>query len=446
MSRGPSLGVPRVWHRRTLGLALPIIATNLTVPLLGAVDTAVVGHLPDPVPLAAVAIGAVLFSFLYWGFGFLRMSTTAFAAQAIGARDGAEAAAVFHRAALTGLAIAAALMLAQGPIGWAAFLLFDTDPAVESAARTYFDIRVWGAPAVLVNYAILGWFLGLQDARTPLLIQVWINGVNAVLDLAFVMGLGMAADGVALATAIAEWSGLALGLALVARRLGRFGARPSRRQVLDMARIRRMVSVNRDIFIRTLLLIGSMVAFIVVGGRLGAETLAVNAVLMNFVAMASHGLDAFAHAAEALVGRAIGTGRPRAVAHAVRAAFVWAVGLASLVVGVFFLAGPSLVALLTGIEAVRAGAAAHLAWPAAMPLVAVFAYTFDGIFLGATRADLLRNGMILSALVYAGALAILVPAFGNHGLWASLMAFNAARGVFLALAYPTLRRDAAFSG
>ena len=249
------------WNRRVWALAGPIILSNVTVPLLGAVDTAVVGHLPDPRYIGGVAIGALIFNFVYWGFGFLRMGTTGPTAQAWGAGDPAEIRAMLARALLLAAGFGGLILLIQAPVGALAFRLLHASAEVEAEAQAYYAIRVWGAPAALANYVLLGWFLGLQNARWPLVLQIFMNGLNILLDLAFVIGLGWGVEGVAAATLIAEYAALALGLVLAAKRLGMLPAGIARARIFDGARFRRMLAVNRDIFIRTLLLTFSFALF-----------------------------------------------------------------------------------------------------------------------------------------------------------------------------------------
>ncbi|MBP5857216.1 MATE family efflux transporter [Marivibrio halodurans] len=431
------------WDRRVWRLAGPIILSNLTVPLLGAVDTAVVGHLPDPAYLGAVALGATIFSFVYWGFGFLRMSTTGLTAQAWGAGDGAEVTASLFRAGAIALAIAGALILLQMPIGWFAFRIVESSPQVEALGRSYFDIRIWGAPANLINYVLVGWFLGRQDARTPLILMTVTNAINVAFDFLFVVGFGWAVAGVAGATVIAEWSGALLGLFLVWRRLDPGAFTAARSRIVDRLAARRLFAVNRDIFIRTLCLVSAMAYFTMRGAGMGELTLAANAVLLNFLTITSFGLDGFAHAAEALIGDALGR-RDRGVFDAAaRAAFKWAAIIAVGAALVFILGGEAIVALLTDLPEVRAAAAEYLPWPALLPLVSVWCFTYDGIFLGATRAGDLRNGMLVSLAGYLAAVHLAQPAFGNHGLWFAMIVFMGLRGVTLACLYPRLRRSVA---
>ncbi|MCH7555524.1 MAG: MATE family efflux transporter, partial [Proteobacteria bacterium] len=295
------------WNRRVWRLAGPIMLANITVPLLGIVDTAVVGHLDQVYYLGAVAVGALIFNFLYWGFGFLRMGTTGFAAQAHGADDTAEMVATLWRAMIAAVVIGAGLLVLQGLVIEGAMALMAASPEVDAHSRAYFTIRIWSAPAALANYVVLGWFLGMQNARAGLIIQVFINVLNIVLDLVFVVGLGMAVEGVAVATVIAEYAGLGLGLVMLRGALAKLdGAAIDWRRVLEPARMRHMIAVNRDIFLRTLCLITAFAYLTIQGARMGDVILAANAVLLNMVTFMAYALDGFANAAQALVGRAVG--------------------------------------------------------------------------------------------------------------------------------------------
>lgn len=429
----PEIGLQ---HRAVWRLAGPIILSNISVPLLGAVDTAVIGHLPDPAALGAVGIGATIFSFLYWGFGFLRMSTTGLAAQAWGTGDRAENAAVLYRAGLTAWGIAVALLLLQVPIAWASFAILDAGDRVEELGVAYFNIRIWSAPAVLALYGLLGWFIGQQDARTPLIVQLVMNGLNIVLDLWFVLGLGWGVEGVAAATVIAEYVGLVIGL-FVALRAVR-GAHPSWRQVADRVALVRMFSVNRDIFIRSLCLLAAFGYFTVQSTKLGDLVLAANTVLMTFLNIASHGLDGFAHAAEALVGGAFGARDRRRFQAAVRTAFLWAAIVAFATTIVFVLMRQELLGLMTDIPEVLDLASQYILWPAIMPIAAVWCFTYDGIYIGATRSADLRNGMILSLIGYLAVLHLSVGPLGNHGLWLAITSLMLLRAATLARTYPRL--------
>jgi MATE family multidrug resistance protein len=426
-------------HQRLWRIAGPIILSNVSVPLLGAVDTAVIGHLANPAYLGGVAIGAMIFNFLYWGFGFLRMGTTGFVAQAAGANDAAELRAILGRALLLAAAIALVLIAAQGPIGRLALGLTDGSAQVEASAASFFAIRIWSAPATLGNYVLLGWLLGMQRAKAALVLQLVMNTANVLLDVWFVIGLGWGVPGVAAGTALAEYVAAAVGLWMILRALPGHAGWEGRR-ILDRARLLALLRVNRDIFIRTLCLIFAFAWFTQAGARLGDVTLAANAVLLNFQSIMAFALDGFAFAAEALVGGAIGARDRAAFQAAVRAAGLFSLVFAALFAAAYAAFGRWIVDLLTDIAAVRAVAYDYLPWLIASPLVSVWSFLLDGIYIGATRTVEMRNGMIIALACYLGAAAVLVPRFGNHGLWLAFTVLMAARAVPLALWYPRLLR------
>ena len=429
------------WNRRVLRLAGPIILANMSVPLLGIVDTGVMGHLDQSYYIGAVAIGALLFSYIYWGFRFLRMSTTALTAQASGAGDDSEVRASLARALILAVAIAAFVILLQGPIGWLGLNLIDASPDVERLADTYFSIRIWGAPAALTNYVVLGWFLGRQNAKAALALQVFMNGLNIGLDLLFVLDFGWGVEGVAAATIIAEYSAAALGLLMIARALRRVGGTWSRASIADPARLRRLLGVNRDIFIRTLALVSAFAYFTSRGAVQGDTLLAANAVLLNFFMLLSFGLDGFAHAAEALVGSAIGARDPQVFKRVVRTTTLWAAAVAGLFALAYGTLGWLLIQALTDLPEVRDAALSFLPWIVAMPLVAIWSFQLDGIFLGATHTRALRNAMLVSLGLFLVFVWIFMPLWGNHGLWLALLLFMAARTVTLGVQYPAILRS-----
>jgi len=434
----------RNWNRRVWRLAGPIIVSNITVPLLGIVDTAVVGHLPKAYYLGAVAVGALIFDFLYWGVGFLRMGTTGFTAQAHGAGDDDEIRAALARAALVAGAIAALILILQKPIVEIAMALIEAGPEVERLARAYYGIRVWGAPAALLNTVILGWLLGLQNARASLIVMVAVNGINMALDYLFVVRFGLAVEGVAAASLIAEYAGLAIGAVLVARALGRldggFGGGWSRARILEARALRHTIAVNRDIFLRSLCLIAAFAYMTALGARLGDVVLAANAVLMNLVYFMSFGLDGFANAAQALVGRAVGARDRAAYRGVVRASALWALATAAGFAAVYLGAGTQIIDLLTSVAEVRAAARAVLPWLIVAPLIAVWSYQFDGIFFGATRSREMRNAMAVSLALYVATTLVALPLWANQGLWFSFVLFMAARALTLAYYYPRIER------
>lgn len=430
-------------YRRIWKLSWPTILANLTVPLLGAVDTAVMGHLPDAAYVGAVAIGAMIFSFVYWGFGFLNMGTVGFAAQAKGSGDTDEIRAVLARALIVGLGLAVVILVLQYPVREGALAVIDAEPQVEQLAGAYFDIRIWGAPATLANYGLLGWMLGMQYVRTALAVQVLINGLNAVLDLWFVFDLGWGIEGVALATAIAQYAGALVGLFLVLRHLKLIGGRWQRAKILEPAALAETFRVNRDIFLRTLAMIFAWSLLTWSGARLGTTVLAANAILMNFQLFLAHGLDGFAHATSALVGEAVGARDRRALRRSVVAATVMAAVVAAGFTLVYAITGPAIIRVFTNIAELRAFTSPYLVWMVVSPLLSVWAYQLDGIFIGATRSADMRNAMAISVAIYIAAMVTLPGPLGNHGLWLSVMIFMVARALTLAVRYPNIEKTIA---
>jgi MATE family multidrug resistance protein len=431
---------PRAWHARVWALSWPIILSNMTVPLVGAVDTAVVGQLPDPAFIGAVAVGAIIFNFLYWGFGFLRMGTTGFVAQAFGAEDLNELSAVFARALIIAAFLGAGLIALQIPLGGFVFWAFDASPQVEALAGDYYRIRVWSAPAALANYAILGLFIGMQNTRAALGVQLFLNMTNVALDFVLVMGFGMDVKGVAIATLISEVTAAAVGLYIATRLLEQQGAfgRFDLMRILNAARIRALVKVNVDIFVRTLCLIFAFFYFTRMSAQMSDVILAANAVLIHFLHFMAYGLDGFAHAAEALAGSAYGRRNLQAFRAAVKTSGVWALLVALGYCLVYALFGNAIIAALTSIGAVREQAGEFLVFVVASPIVGVWSYLFDGIFVGTTRTAEMRNGMIVSLSVYLAAVYWLTPRFDNYGLWTALMIFLVTRALTLGAWYPRI--------
>jgi len=340
-------GETAITHRRVLAIAVPIMLSNVSTPLLGAVDTAIVGRLPDPAYIGAVALGALVFSFVFWAFGFLRMGTTGLTAQALGAGDADELRAALGRSLILGVGIGAALVALQWPIGQAAFALLEGGQQVEALARQYYDVRIWAAPATLVNYSLLVWFIGLGRAKIALLLQLVLNVTNMALDALFVLMLGLGVAGVAWGTLIAECVAAVLGLAIAARQLRRFGGRWQRSRVLERVALARTLAVNRDILIRSAALIVVFTWFVSNGARQGEVVLAANAVLMHFITVSAYFLDGIAFAAEALVGRAIGARDRAALLRTIRLTTVWAAAVAALASALLLVSGPWLVELFT---------------------------------------------------------------------------------------------------
>jgi MATE family multidrug resistance protein len=416
-------------------IAAPMILSNISVPLLGMVDTGVVGHLESAVYLGAVAIGATIFGFLYTGMNFLRMGTTGIAAQRFGAGDNDGLRVSLGQAVIVAMLIAFLLIALQRPIGNIALRLIGGDVDVQSYALEYFTIRIWSAPGTLVNYVLIGWFLGLQNARVPLLIFLTINITNIILDLVFVLGLGMKVDGVALASVIAEYSGLVVALIFVAKALRVHTGHWPLARLFRIRAYAAYFSVNGNLFVRTMALMFTFAFVTAQGARLGGLVLAANAVLMNIQLLTSMALDGFAHAAEALVGKAIGQQNREALQRSVRLSLkrslFFAVGFCLL----YLLLGPLLIRILTDLTDVRATAMTYLPWLILSPLVSVWSFLYDGVYVGATRARDMRNIMVFSSLIVFLPAWFLLQDYGNHGLWLAFTLFMASRGIGMHIGY-----------
>ncbi len=434
-----------ITHSRVLKIALPIVLSNATVPILGAVDTGVVGQLGEAAPIGAVGIGAVILSTIYWIFGFLRMGTTGLAAQARGAGDEAETGALLMRGLLLAGGAGLFFILAQALVFWGAFTLAPASAEVEGLARQYLEIRIWGAPATIGLYAVTGWLIAMERTRGVFLLQIWMNGLNIVLELWFVLGLGWGVEGVAIATLIAEWSGLALGLWLCGSAFAGDQWHDWAR-IFDRVRIKRMMQVNGDIMVRSVLLNLSFTTFLFLGADLGDVTLAANQVLIQLLQMTAFALDGFAFSAEALVGGAVGARDPARLRRAAIVSSYWGVGFSVALALLFWWGGPALIDLMATAPEVRGTARHYLIWVALAPLISVASFMFDGIYIGATWTRDMRIAMIQAVGIYVIALVIFVPALGNHGLWLALMVLNIARAATLAARYPRLEASVASAG
>ena len=412
-----------------------MILSNISVPLLGMVDTGVTGHLESSTYLGAVAIGGTIFGFLYTGMNFLRMGTTGIAAQRFGANDNDGLRVSLGQAIIVALLIAFALIVAQRPIGRMAMDLIGAEGDVKTYALQYFSIRIWSAPATLANFALIGWFIGMQNARVPLLIFLTINLSNIALDLWFVLSLGMKVDGVALASVIAEYSGLMVGLAFAIRALRRRAGHWPFARLFNVRAYAAFFSVNAHLFIRTMALVFTFGFVTAQGARLGGLFLAANAVLMNLQTLTAFGLDGVAHAAEALVGKAVGEKRRDALEQAVRLTLKWSLLIALGFCAAYVVAGPLLVRLLTDLPEVRETAMEFLPWLIISPLVSVWSFLYDGVYVGATRAKAMRDIMIFSTLIVFLPAWYLLQGYGNHGLWLAFTLFMASRGIGMHIFY-----------
>jgi multidrug resistance protein, MATE family len=427
------------WYRRVFILAIPLILSNLTEPLLSMVDTILSGHLPSQAILGGVAVGGIFFNAIYWSFAFLRMATTGLVAQSHGAGDQDQLMHHFGRALITAILIGVLILALQKPLISAALALLGASSEVHRNALIYCSIRIWSAPATLANYVILGYLLGRQHARTALLVQAVISVVNLILALTLVLWWHWGVAGIATATMTAEWTGCILGLALMLA----MGARPIHihsSELLDGESLRRLFALNRDIFLRTLSLVAAYAWFTRTGARSGNAILAANAVLINFLWIAAYGLDGFANATEALVGEAIGARRVADYRAVLKASSVAAFAVAAATSFLYLLFGRNIIAAFTNQEATRALAAQFLPWLVVMPLVAVWSFLLDGVFIGATRAQELRDSMLISLAGFLGLAVVLTARFGNHGLWCAMLAFMALRAITLALRLPGIER------
>jgi multidrug resistance protein, MATE family len=434
MNTSPSL------DRRIWGIAWPAILSNISIPLLGLVDAAILGHLENASFLGAVAIGAALLSFLYWGFSFLRMGTTGLVARACGAGDQAGAFLVLMQSVVLA-AVLAILVIALHPLWLGLGLtLMNPQPELMPLADSYARIRIASAPAVLVTYAVVGWFIGRQDTRWPMVIVVLTNVTNIGLDFLFIVGLGMNSDGAAIATVISEYLGLAVAVLVVRRNLPVGAWREVRGQLLDWPAYGQLLRSNRHLFVRTVCLLASFAFFTAMGDKLGGAVLAANTLLIHLLMLAAYGLDGFAFAAEGLSGAALGARDLHAFLRAVRRCALWCYGTATLVSLAFALLHPVLIPVLTGLAPVREVMFDHIVWLIVLPVLAAPSYLLDGVFIGSAETRPMMVTMLLSAgLVYLPTW-YLTRDLGNHGLWLAFSCFNAARGLSLWLWYRHLCR------
>ena len=432
-------------YRYLLQKAWPIILANASVPLLGLVDTAVIGNVGSITDLGAIAFGALIFSFVYWSFGFLRMGTTGFAAQASGAGDEQEVRAVLGRAVLIALCLGVVLISIQWPIGLAAFSLLDGSTQVEAVAQEYFNIRIWGAPATLATFALMGLLIGLGKSRTLLIVQLFLNGLNILLDVWFAGILGWGASGIALGTVIAEWTTVLLAGWLVYRTLNQRKVSADefwpKAKIMDWPALLKTASSNLDIMLRTLILVFSFAFFINQSAKFGDTVLASNHILLQLIAFSAFFLDGYAFVVEALVGGAIGAKRRDVFDLAVRRSTVLALITAILLALVIALVGDIAVILMTDISSVRLAANQLLPFAALYVLFSFAAFQLDGIFIGASFTRQMRDAAALSIVVYFIAWWALSDQHGIQGLWGAMIIYVVARAVALLLFYPSLRRS-----
>jgi len=422
-------------------LAGPIMLSNVSVPLVGAVDTAVVGHLPEPTSIGAVALGALIFGFVFWGFGFLRMGTTGFIARAYGANDLQDLADTLLRVMFLALFFGVLLITLGSPIVSLSMFLLDSSAEIETLTSDYALIRIWSAPATLCIYVLTGVFIGMHNTARAFVLQLVLNITNVLLDVWFVLGLELGVEGVALATLIAEYLAAGFGLYLLRDNLKYAINQFNRRRLLDRKALVALMQANGDIFIRTLCLMFSFAYFTAESARMGEVILAANAILMHLLNIMAYGLDGFAHAAEALTGSAYGASQKALFKRAVRLTTVWAFIIAVMVSLAYLLLGPLILQLFTGIEDVLETALVYLPWMIVSPLLSIWSFQLDGIFIGTGYTREMRNAMIISMLFYLAALSLLIPWLGNHGLFLGLSLFMIFRAISLGWYYPRILAD-----
>ncbi|MEQ8290118.1 MAG: MATE family efflux transporter [Gammaproteobacteria bacterium] len=425
-------------------LAGPMIVSNVSVALLGLVDTAVIGHLDSAVYLGGVAVGSVVFDFLYWGMGFLRMGTTGIIAQAHGKNDAVEMRAVLARSALIGLSLALLILVFQTPIINTGLTLLEGSTDVKYHAETYCQWLIWGAPAMIVLFSVNGWLLGMQNAIATLKLGIIVNVVNIVLDIVFVVGFDMNVRGVALASVIAQYTGVVIGFLIIRKELKLYPGKWLLARIIDMEKIKVFLSLNHNIFIRTICLILVFAFFTREGARQGDLVLAANSILMKFYLLMALALDGFNHAAEALVGKAVGARSRAMFDKSVSLALKWSMVFGLAFSLFYWLFGNMLIALLTDIESVRELARVYLPWMILLPVVSIWCFLLDGIFIGATRGPEMRNAMLVCTFIFFLPLWYIFQFLGNHGLWLAFTLFILVRGITLGVYYYRIEKTGSF--
>ena len=416
-------------NKKILQLAIPSIVSNITVPLLGLIDVAIVGHLGSAAYIGAIAVGGMLFNIIYWLFGFLRMGTSGMTSQAFGQRDLKEVTRVLLRAVGVGLFIALCLLLLQYPIRKIAFLLIDATPEVRELATVYFNICVWGAPAVLGFYGFAGWFIGMQNSRFPMFIAITQNVVNIVASLSFVYLLDMKIEGVALGTLIAQYAGLFMASLLWLRYYGRLKIAFRWREIIGKTAMKRFFQVNSDIFFRTLCLVAVTTFFTSTGARQGDVVLAVNTLLMQLFTLFSYIMDGFAYAGEAMTGRYIGARNNTGLQRMIRLLFRWGWGLSLSFTILYMIGGQDFLGLLTNDTTVINAAGSYYYWVLTIPLAGFAAFLWDGILIGATATRLMLYSMLVASGMFFLIYYIFYALMGNHALWMAFLIYLSLRGI-----------------
>lgn len=414
--------------KQVFKLALPSIISNITVPLLGIIDLTIVGHMGDVIYIGAIAIGTMIFNVLYWLFGFLRMGTSGMTSQALGRRDLTEAMRLLVRSLTISTAIAATFIVFQLPIRWMALTIMQPTEQIAEQAAIYFSICIWGAPAMLGLYGLTGWFIGMQNTRTPMLVSIFQNIVNIVASVTFVFGFGMKIQGVALGTLTAQWTGFLLALYCWKRYYSRLAEYNWKDDLFKRSTMVRFFAVNRDIFIRTLFLVGVNFFFISAGSRQGAIILSVNTLLMTLFTLFSYVMDGFAYAGEALSGKYYSAANKLAFDRVYNSLFAWGAIMAVVFTLVYTVGGNGFLMLLTNEAVVVQSAEAYFWWAVMIPIVSVSAFVYDGIFIGLTATRGMLVSSVVSALVFFALYLALQTYLGNHALWLAFIVYLGLRG------------------
>lgn len=419
--------------KQILHIALPSIVSNITVPLLGLVDVAITGHLGSAAYIGAIAVGGMLFNIIYWMFAFLRMGTSGMTSQALGARNLPEVVSVLLRATMVSLLISAVMLCLQVPVRELSLAIIAPSEEVAAYTRTYFNICIWGAPAALALFALTGWCVGMQNSKIPMAVSIAQNLVNILLSLVLVYWGGMTIEGVALGTVIALYAGLLLSLSLIMRNYLRLKKYLCLQMIATRESLLRFFMLNKDIFLRTCCLILVHFFFISAGAKLGDAELAVNTILMQLFMLYSYIMDGFAFAGEAMVGKAIGAQARGIYDDTVKRLFRWGWLLAALFTVAYFLFGEAYISVLTDNAEVVASAREYQPWTLLFPVCGVAAFIWDGVYIGATATKGMLVSMASGTAVFFLLYLLLVPSWGNHGLWVAFVCYLAVRGISLAL-------------
>ena len=415
--------------RQILRLAVPSIVSNITVPLLGLVDVAIMGHMGSAAYIGAISVGAMIFNILYWIFGFLRMGTSGMTSQALGKRDLMEVTLLLARSVMVGVAVALTIIVLQVPIRQLAFAIIAPEESIKALVRVYFGICVWGAPAMLTLYGLTGWFVGMQNTRLPMVISITQNVVNIAASLFFVYGLGLKVRGVAWGTVVAQYAGVVLAITLLVIHYSRLRKYSKWNCVLDWQRMLDFFKVNSDIFLRTLCLVAVNLFFLSAGARQGTMILAVNTLLIQLYILFSYFLDGFAFAGEALCGRYYGAENKEAFRATVRRVFMWGIAVALAFTALYAVGGQSFLGLLTDEKHVVVEAKTFFPWAMAVPLAGVAAFVWDGVFIGITATKGMLFSSVIATLVFFAIYLLGAPSWGNHALWMAFVSYLTVRGI-----------------